>query len=164
MWMVILLYHFNCRLLKNTGLYLRHYFWQWITLIVIFLAIQLTGNSCSCLELPAWWLLRKISCFFLHVCVSKCSLVRRMVYKWKWDFDASKYEEICAPQVKEFCYVTDNTYCKDEVRLYLQIHFQFSSFITTYINIFFPALIAADFANGICCAKLLEVWNDSPNS
>ncbi|EOY16378.1 Cyclin A1,1, putative [Theobroma cacao] len=28
---------------------------------------------------------------------------------------ASKYEEICAPQVKEFCYVTDNTYCKDEI-------------------------------------------------
>ncbi|XP_022772336.1 cyclin-A1-4-like isoform X2 [Durio zibethinus] len=28
---------------------------------------------------------------------------------------ASKYEEICAPQVEEFCYVTDNTYCKDEI-------------------------------------------------
>ncbi|XWS23694.1 hypothetical protein CRYUN_Cryun28dG0036900 [Craigia yunnanensis] len=28
---------------------------------------------------------------------------------------ASKYEEICAPQVGEFCYVTDNMYCKDEV-------------------------------------------------
>ncbi|XP_022867393.1 cyclin-A1-4-like [Olea europaea var. sylvestris] len=28
---------------------------------------------------------------------------------------ASKYEEICAPQVEEFCYITDNTYFKDEV-------------------------------------------------
>ncbi|KAK4745069.1 hypothetical protein SAY87_011381 [Trapa incisa] len=28
---------------------------------------------------------------------------------------ASKYEEICAPQVEEFCYITDNTYLKDEV-------------------------------------------------
>ncbi|XP_078174485.1 cyclin-A1-4-like [Carex rostrata] len=28
---------------------------------------------------------------------------------------ASKYEEICAPQVEEFCYITDNTYSKDEV-------------------------------------------------
>lgn len=27
----------------------------------------------------------------------------------------SKYEEICAPQVEEFCYITDNTYFKDEV-------------------------------------------------
>ncbi|MBA0595799.1 hypothetical protein Gorai_012654, partial [Gossypium raimondii] len=26
---------------------------------------------------------------------------------------ASKYEEICAPQVEEFCYITDNTYFKD---------------------------------------------------
>jgi cyclin-A len=26
-----------------------------------------------------------------------------------------KYEEICAPQVEEFCYITDNTYFKDEV-------------------------------------------------
>ncbi|XP_027368331.1 cyclin-A1-1-like [Abrus precatorius] len=28
---------------------------------------------------------------------------------------ASKYEEICAPQVEEFCYITDNTYLKEEV-------------------------------------------------
>ncbi|KAK8708371.1 hypothetical protein V6N13_059413 [Hibiscus sabdariffa] len=28
---------------------------------------------------------------------------------------ASKYEEISAPQVEEFCYVTDNTYWKDEI-------------------------------------------------
>ncbi|TKY74240.1 Cyclin-A1-1 protein [Spatholobus suberectus] len=28
---------------------------------------------------------------------------------------ASKYEEICAPQVEEFCYITDNTYFKEEV-------------------------------------------------
>ncbi|KAK1275282.1 Cyclin-A1-1 [Acorus gramineus] len=26
-----------------------------------------------------------------------------------------KHEEICAPQVEEFCYITDNTYFKDEV-------------------------------------------------
>lgn len=28
---------------------------------------------------------------------------------------ASKYEEICAPQVDEFCYITDNTYGREEV-------------------------------------------------
>ncbi|XP_010925928.1 cyclin-A1-4 isoform X1 [Elaeis guineensis] len=28
---------------------------------------------------------------------------------------AAKYEEICSPQVEEFCYITDNTYFKDEV-------------------------------------------------
>ncbi|OIV97955.1 hypothetical protein TanjilG_12712 [Lupinus angustifolius] len=28
---------------------------------------------------------------------------------------ASKYEEICAPMVEEFCYITDNTYFKEEV-------------------------------------------------
>lgn len=28
---------------------------------------------------------------------------------------ASKYEEICAPQVEEFCYITDNTYRCEEV-------------------------------------------------
>ncbi|XP_057518118.1 cyclin-A1-4 [Amaranthus tricolor] len=28
---------------------------------------------------------------------------------------AAKYEEICAPQVEEFCYITDNTYLKEEV-------------------------------------------------
>jgi len=29
----------------------------------------------------------------------------------------SKYEEICSPQVEEFCYITDNTYCREEVQL-----------------------------------------------
>ncbi|KAL9331055.1 hypothetical protein ACSQ67_000665 [Phaseolus vulgaris] len=28
---------------------------------------------------------------------------------------ASKYEEICAPQVEDFCYITDNTYLKEEL-------------------------------------------------
>ncbi|KAL0312044.1 UNVERIFIED_CONTAM: Cyclin-A2-1 [Sesamum radiatum] len=28
---------------------------------------------------------------------------------------ASKYEEICAPRVEEFCFITDNTYTKEEV-------------------------------------------------
>lgn len=28
---------------------------------------------------------------------------------------ASKYEEICAPRVDEFCFITDNTYTKEEV-------------------------------------------------
>ncbi|KAK3029174.1 hypothetical protein RJ639_038726, partial [Escallonia herrerae] len=28
---------------------------------------------------------------------------------------AAKYEEICAPQVEEFCYITDNTYFREEV-------------------------------------------------
>ncbi|KEH35322.1 putative cyclin [Medicago truncatula] len=28
---------------------------------------------------------------------------------------AAKYEEICAPKVEEFCYVTDNTYSKEQV-------------------------------------------------
>lgn len=28
---------------------------------------------------------------------------------------AAKYEEICAPQVEEFCYITDNTYRREEV-------------------------------------------------
>ncbi|KAK1403824.1 hypothetical protein POM88_003429 [Heracleum sosnowskyi] len=33
---------------------------------------------------------------------------------------ASKYEEICPPQVEEFCYITDNTYFKDEDVMHVQ--------------------------------------------
>ncbi|OMO50401.1 hypothetical protein CCACVL1_30461 [Corchorus capsularis] len=40
---------------------------------------------------------------------------------------ASKYEEISAPQVEEFCYVTDNTYCKDEI-------LQMESAVLNYLN------------------------------
>lgn len=42
---------------------------------------------------------------------------------------ASKYEEICAPQVEEFCYITDNTYNREEVlemerRVLNHLHFE----------------------------------------
>ncbi|CAN1828087.1 CYCA2-2 [Linum perenne] len=44
---------------------------------------------------------------------------------------ASKYEEICAPRVEEFCFITDNTYTKEEVlemesRVLNILHFQLS--------------------------------------
>ncbi|XP_031477077.1 cyclin-A1-4-like [Nymphaea colorata] len=40
---------------------------------------------------------------------------------------ASKYEEICAPQVEEFCYITDNTYFREEV-------LQMESDVLKYLN------------------------------
>lgn len=45
---------------------------------------------------------------------------------------AAKYEEICAPQVEEFCYITDNTYFRDEVlqmesQVLQHLHFELSS-------------------------------------
>ncbi|XP_038695641.1 cyclin-A2-2-like isoform X2 [Tripterygium wilfordii] len=44
---------------------------------------------------------------------------------------ASKYEEICAPRVEEFCFITDNTYTRGEVlkmesQLLNLLHFQLS--------------------------------------
>ncbi|XP_057837903.1 cyclin-A1-4 isoform X2 [Cryptomeria japonica] len=44
---------------------------------------------------------------------------------------ASKHEEICPPQVEEFCYITDNTYFRDEVlrmerQILGQLHFELS--------------------------------------
>ncbi|TKY58182.1 Cyclin-A2-2 protein [Spatholobus suberectus] len=44
---------------------------------------------------------------------------------------ASKYEEMCAPQVEEFCFITDNTYTKAEVlkmesEVLSLLHFQLS--------------------------------------
>ncbi|KAG6608177.1 Cyclin-A2-1, partial [Cucurbita argyrosperma subsp. sororia] len=44
---------------------------------------------------------------------------------------ASKYEEICAPRVEDFCFITDNTYTKGEVvemesEVLNQLHFRLS--------------------------------------
>ncbi|XP_044471238.1 cyclin-A2-2-like isoform X2 [Mangifera indica] len=57
---------------------------------------------------------------------------------------ASKYEEICAPRVEEFCFITDNTYTKREVlemesRVLNFLHFQLSvpttkTFLRRYIQ------------------------------
>jgi hypothetical protein len=42
-------------------------------------------------------------------------MIRSMINIFWGDCLASKYEEICAPSVDEFCYITDNTYFKEEV-------------------------------------------------
>ncbi|OAY80470.1 Cyclin-A1-1 [Ananas comosus] len=60
---------------------------------------------------------------------------------------AAKYEEICAPQVEEFCYITDNTYFKDEVPM-LQLEFLTNyvaelSLLEYNLLCYSPSLIAA---------------------
>ncbi|XP_010497255.1 PREDICTED: cyclin-A2-3 isoform X2 [Camelina sativa] len=47
---------------------------------------------------------------------------------------ASKYEEICAPRIEEFCFITDNTYTRDQVlEMENQVlkHFSFQIFTPT---------------------------------
>ncbi|CAK9169243.1 unnamed protein product [Ilex paraguariensis] len=70
---------------------------------------------------------------------------------------ASKYEEICAPQVEEFCYITDNTYFKEEV-------LQMESAVLNYLKFEMTAPTAKCFlrrfvraAQGINEAPLLQL-------
>ncbi|XP_031259973.1 cyclin-A2-4 [Pistacia vera] len=47
---------------------------------------------------------------------------------------SSKYEEICAPRVEEFCFITDNTYTREEVlKMEIRVlkHFGFQLFAPT---------------------------------
>ncbi|CAN8240564.1 unnamed protein product [Cochlearia groenlandica] len=47
---------------------------------------------------------------------------------------ASKYEEICAPRIEEFCFITDNTYTRDQVlEMESQVlkHFNFQIYTPT---------------------------------
>ncbi|KAK4429624.1 Cyclin-A1-1 [Sesamum alatum] len=70
---------------------------------------------------------------------------------------ATKYEEICAPQVEEFCYITDNTYFKDEV-------LQMESAVLNYLKFEMTAATAKCFlrrfvraAQGVNEAPLLQL-------
>ncbi|XP_047981326.1 cyclin-A1-4-like [Salvia hispanica] len=70
---------------------------------------------------------------------------------------ASKYEEICAPQVEEFCYITDNTYVKEEV-------LQMESAVLNYLKFEMTAPTAKCFlrrfvrvAQGVNEAPLLQL-------
>ncbi|KAK6927445.1 Cyclin, N-terminal, partial [Dillenia turbinata] len=45
---------------------------------------------------------------------------------------ASKYEEICAPRVEEFCFITDNTYTREEV---LKMESQVLNFLRFQISV-----------------------------
>ncbi|KAL1093786.1 hypothetical protein V6Z11_D06G053600 [Gossypium hirsutum] len=62
---------------------------------------------------------------------------------------ASKYEEVSAPQVEEFCYVTDNTYCKDEI-------LQMESSVLNYLKFEMTVPTTKFFLRFNCCS--LNVW------
>lgn len=66
----------------------------------------------------------------------------------------SKYEEICAPQVEEFCYITDNTYFKEEVCL-LSFHW-LKCKATSEKTEQLKALLAGS-GNGVFCPELLKI-------
>ncbi|CAH1422573.1 unnamed protein product [Lactuca virosa] len=63
---------------------------------------------------------------------------------------ASKYEEMCAPSVEEFCFITDNTYTKSEVvnmegQVLNELNFQFSAPTTkTFLRRFLRAAQASN--------------------
>eukprot|EP01018_Ginkgo_biloba_P024272 Gb_09733 [translate_table: standard] len=63
---------------------------------------------------------------------------------------ASKYEEICAPHVDEFCYITDNTYTREEVldmetRVLNYLHFELTTPTTkSFLRRFVRAAQAAN--------------------
>lgn len=53
-------------------------------------------------------------------------------------FRNRKYEEIKPPEVEDFCYITDNTYSKEEVILVLM-----SVFLLSYASAWFVSLALA---------------------
>ncbi|KAI4376159.1 hypothetical protein MLD38_013949 [Melastoma candidum] len=84
---------------------------------------------------------------------------------------ASKYEEICAPRVDEFCFITDNTYTREEVlkqesQVLNHFHFQLSfpstkSFLRRFIQAAqasseFPSLEMEFLANYLAELTLIE--------
>ncbi|XP_021298593.1 cyclin-A2-4 [Herrania umbratica] len=59
---------------------------------------------------------------YLTVCLIDCFLSQNFIERQRLQLlgitcmlIASKYEEICAPRVEEFCFITDNTYIREEV-------------------------------------------------
>jgi hypothetical protein len=64
------------------------------------------------------WPMHQLYLLFLLPWVTVISVIRTF-YK-SFYFFCRKYEEICAPRVEEFCFITDNTYTKAEVYFYLK--------------------------------------------
>ncbi|KAE8718638.1 Cyclin-A1-1 [Hibiscus syriacus] len=64
--------------------------------------------------------------------------------------DCSNYEEISASQVEEFCYVTDNTYCKDEI-------LQMESAVLNYLKFELTVPTAKFFLTQFVCSA--ELFN-----
>ncbi|AQK67113.1 cyclin9 [Zea mays] len=52
---------------------------------------------------------------------------------------ASKYEEICAPRVEEFCFITDNTYTKAEVLVSCEVEGNLGSPWESFGALWLPA-------------------------
>lgn len=60
-----------------------------------------------------------LSVKYIDCCLSACAVARTQLQLVGVTcmLIASKYEEIYAPQVDEFCYITDNTYTREDVLL-----------------------------------------------
>lgn len=76
------------------------------------------------------------SCLWYLKFVYKTFTSVEVVLTRKWS-TYRKYEEICAPQVEEFCFITDNTYFKEEVSLlsfnFWSLHFLMASTIVAIL-------------------------------
>lgn len=76
------------------------------------------------------------SCLWYLKFVYKTFTSVDVVLTRKWS-TYRKYEEICAPQVEEFCFITDNTYFKEEVSLlsfnFWSLHFLMASTIVAIL-------------------------------
>lgn len=63
-----------------------------------------------------------------------------------------KYEEICAPRVEEFCFITDNTYAREEVSSWLV-------YFSNYGSQIFWRVIDISSSPKIMCACLSVMWS-----
>ncbi|XP_048331513.1 cyclin-A2-4 isoform X1 [Ziziphus jujuba] len=75
---------------------------------------------------------------------------------------SSKYEEICAPRVEEFCFITDNTYTREEVlQMEIQVlkHFSFQLFAPTAKTFLRRFLRAAQASYKTPCLELEYLAN-----
>ncbi|XP_042429047.1 cyclin-A1-1-like isoform X3 [Zingiber officinale] len=71
---------------------------------------------------------------------------------------AAKYEETCAPQVEDFCCMTDNTYSKDEVlRMESEVlnYLKFEMTVPTTKCFLRRFVHAAQGSNQLCCRALI---------
>lgn len=67
----------------------------------------------------------------------------------------SKYEEICPPQVEQFCYITDNTYFEDEVFEMESAVLNFLKFELTTVKCFLRRFVRA--AQGVTEAPSMQL-------
>lgn len=78
--------------------------------------------------------------------------------------DNRKYEEITPPHVEDFCYITDNTYTREEVNVHLFWFNLYCSYYDFFFHLIFFSIGVKGAEDGVWYFRILKIRSKQSNN